>query len=377
MVRSAAGITRSGAGGLGKHIHVVVGCPGLLSDVPIATAAFYIVFNPAAGGLVLPSNVDEFNFHLAGFEPDEDVSGVDFEGLARTVVGLDVPMEISSISPYLIHERIADSYRVGRVFIAGDAAHLFCPFGGFNMNTGIGDACNLGWKLAACLQGWGHDALLDSYEAERRPIALRNCAEATFNVGALVAAVDDVMQNGVPLDDEPESERARIEMGAELYRRTFREWNVLGVVLDQRYSSSVLVDDGSQGPEWDVTKYVPWAKPGHRAPHVWLSPDVSLYDECGHGLALLDLGARSEMVDTFVAGAAERGVPLRIIAIDDPDARALYEAPLVLVRPDQHVAWRGESLEEDAGRIIDTVRGVASAGRERALPASPGLRMQT
>lgn len=363
-VRSAIGIDRSGAGGLGKHLHVVVGCPGLLTE-PTSRAAFYIVFNPVVGGLVLPSEEDEFNFHLAGFDPDDDVTGLDLERLAQAVTGLDTPMEIKSVSPYLIHELIAETYRSGRALIAGDAAHLFCPFGGFNMNTGIGDAANLAWKLAGCVRGWGGDALLDSYGDERRPIALRNCAEATFNVNALVAAVHDVVHGGIPDGRGPQADADRRAVGEELYRRTFREWNVFGAVLDQRYASAVVVDDGSAVPDWDVTVYHPSAKPGHRAPHAWLDEGVSLYDVTGLDFALLDFGAAESDRAAIVEAAAQRGLPLTEVRIDDPALRAVYDASLVLVRPDQHVAWRGDVAPPDPGRVIDVVRGAAPVGADR------------
>ena len=372
--RAAVGIAMTGAGGMGKHLHAVVGCEGLLDEMPVSSAAFYIVFNKEAGGLVLPSGPGEFNFHLAGFEPDEDVSGLDLPALARVVTGLDRPMEIRSTSPYRIHELIADRYRAGRVLIAGDAAHLFCPFGGFNMNTGISDAANLGWKLAACVRGWGGEALLNSYESERRPIALRNSSEATFNVEALVAAVGEIMGSGLPDGDDPASDATRRVAGEELYQRTHREWNTAGVVLDQRYASPVIVDDGSEAPPWDVTRYQPFAKPGHRAPHVWLDGSRSLYDELGRGFALLDFGDASAGAAAIEQAAAERQLPLKVIRIADPAVREVYGAPLALIRPDQHVAWRGAAPAGDPLHLVDTVRGfqtlTANAQAPLTVPSS-------
>jgi 2-polyprenyl-6-methoxyphenol hydroxylase-like FAD-dependent oxidoreductase len=366
--RAAVGIAMAGAGGMGKHLHAVVGCDGLLDDLPVSSAAFYIVFNKDAGGLVLPSGPGEFNFHLAGFEPDEDVSGLDLPALARTVTGLDRPMEIRSTSPYLIHELIADRYRAGRVLIAGDAAHLFCPFGGFNMNTGIGDVGNLGWKLAARVHGWGGDGLLDSYESERRPIALRNSAEATFNVEALVAAVGEIMGSGLPDGDDPVSDATRRAAGEELYQRTHREWNTAGVVLDQRYASAVIVDDGSDPPSWDVTRYQPFAKPGHRAPHAWLDGTRSLYDELGLGFALLDFGDATGASSAIAQAAADRQLPLKVIRIADPAIRDVYGAPLALIRPDQHVAWRGAAPSGDPLELVDTVRGLQAPAAAAQAP---------
>jgi 2-polyprenyl-6-methoxyphenol hydroxylase-like FAD-dependent oxidoreductase len=357
-----AGITRSGAGGLGKHLHVVVRSPGLMDGLRNSPGAFFIVFGAKAGGLLLPSDVDEFNLHLTGFGVDEDTSGVDLASIARWVIGRDVPVEIASVSPYAVHELIADTYRLGRVVVAGDAAHLFCPFGGLNMNTGISDAGNLGWKLAACVQGWGGETLLQSYSDERRPLGVASAQEATTNLRALTAAVHDVIGSGVPDEDTPEADAARRAMGRELYERTYPEWNTVGITLDQRYAGSpVVVDDGSVAPEWKVAEYAAFAKPGHRAPHAWSEDGVSLYDRFGQGFTLLALGADEHDVRTLADAAAARRVPLTVLPSDEPELRDLYDAPLVLVRPDQHVAWRGQKAPEDPLRVLDTIRGAAGS----------------
>ena len=360
-VRASVGIPMTGAGALGKHVHAVVGCPALLEDLSVSAGCFYVLFNPEVGGLVLPSDVDEFNLHLAGYDPDEEITAEELASKARLVIGRDVEVEIKRVSPYLIHELTAETYRRGRVLIAGDACHLFCPFGGFNMNTGIGDAANLGWKLAAVLAGWGGDALLDSYTDERRPIAMANCEAASVNVRALVGSIGRVLEEGIPDGDE----EARRRLGQRLYEETYSEWNTHGIVLDQRYTDSpVIVDDDSDAPAWDVTIYSPLAKPGHRLPHAWLAEDVSLYDRLGAGLTLLDCGASPAALDAFRGAASARGVPLEVLPISDSRLAARYGGPLVLVRPDQHVAWRGTQPPADADRLIDLVRGAGANGRD-------------
>ena len=370
-VRAGAGIAMSGVGALGKHIHAVVGCPALLEDLSVSPGCFYVLFNPQVGGLVLPSDVDEFNLHLAGFEPDQEIGVEELAAKARLVIGRDVEVEIRRISPYLIHELTAETYRCGRILIAGDACHLFCPFGGFNMNTGIGDAANLGWKLAATLAGWGGERLLDSYTQERRPIALASCAAASANVKALVASIGAVLADGVPDGDAQADDEDRRRLGRRLYDDTYSEWNTHGIVLDQRYTNShVIVDDGSSAPAWQVTNYVPLAKPGHRLPHAWLADDVSLYDRLGPGLTLLDCGAAPTEIEAFRSAASSRSVPLEVLTISDPQLAERYAAPLVLVRPDQHVAWRGTQPPDDLEGLIDVVRGarepVAAASSELA-----------
>ncbi len=370
-VAAAAGISRSGAGGLGKHLHVVVRTPGLLEGLPISPGAFYIVFNEQAGGLVLPSDLDEFNLHLTGFGVDEDTSGLDLVGVARVVMGREADVEIESVTPYIVHELVADTYRAGRIVIAGDAAHMFCPFGGLNMNSGISDAANLGWKLAACFEGWAGDALLDSYTEERRPLGLTNCAAATVNLRALTAAVHNVLGSGVPRGVTPQADAARRELGRRLYEQTYPEWNTVGLVLDQRYDGSpIVVDDGTAAPTWDVAAFTPAARPGHRAPHAWDEDGTSLYDRLGPGFTLMSFGGDETRCRSMVKAAALRGVPLDLLTIDSSELLELYEAPLVLIRPDQHVAWRGDATPEDPLRIVDTVRG-AGASPGRARPSVP------
>ena len=366
-VRAAAEIAMTGAGALGKHVHAVVGSPGLLENLSVSAGCFYVLFNPQVGGLVLPSDVDEFNLHLAGYDPEAQISTEELAAKARLVIGREVDVEIRRVSPYLIHELTAETYRRGRVLIAGDACHLFCPFGGFNMNTGIGDAANLGWKLAAVLAGWGGDGLLDSYTDERRPIALANCAAASANVHALVAAISAVLGEGVPDGEDDNDDNTRRRLGQRLYEETYSEWNTHGIVLDQRYSrSQVIVDDGSEAPPWDKTVYVPMAKPGHRLPHAWLDDGVSLYDRLGPGLTLLDCGATPAELEAFRDAASSHGVPLEVLALGDPALAERYGAPLVLVRPDHHVAWRGPHPPGDLDALIDVVRGAGAGGHDSA-----------
>jgi 2-polyprenyl-6-methoxyphenol hydroxylase-like FAD-dependent oxidoreductase len=359
VVREAVSIPRSGPGGLGKNMHITFRSKTLLSTSPLSPGAFYLVFNPKAGGVVIPISLNEFAIHLGGFAADEDTSGVDFSAIATTLLGLDGEVEVRRVAPYYIHELVADTYRSGRAFLAGDAAHLHAPFGGFNMNTGIGDAVDLGWKLAAVLQGWGGPRLLDSYTAERRPIAVQRSVEATTHVRRFNAALGEVFGAGhVPLEDGADAEARRHALGEELFRRTFWQWNTMGTVLDQRYGDSpVIVDDGTTAPEWQPEVYAPCAKPGHRAPLVRNPDGTPLYDRLGKGFTLLSLGASDADLRVLEATADARGLPLSVLRLDGPDVRELYEAALVLIRPDQHVAWRGTAPPDDPTALIDTVRG--------------------
>nr|MDQ2716149.1 FAD-dependent monooxygenase [Chloroflexota bacterium] len=239
------------------------------------------------------------------------------------------------------------------VFLAGDAAHLNPPWGGHGFNTGIGDAVNIGWKLAAVLAGWGGDGLLASYEAERRPVAERTIREATANMSVLAPELGnrDLAASGRV------GERARRAAAQVIRVAKDREFHSLGIVLGYQYDASpVIVDDGTP-PLPEGQDYEPTARPGARLPHQWLPDGASLYDWLGNGLSLLRLHDDADVVP-FIESAIARRVPLTVVELRGQTLEKLYEASLLLVRPDQQVAWRGTSVDRaTAGTIIDRSRG--------------------
>ncbi len=246
---------------------------------------------------------------------------------------------------------VADKFVEGRVALCGDAVHLFTPAGGFGMNTGIDDAANLGWKLAAMAQGWGGPKLMESYELERRPIAIRNTEAAKAlgrNIGAV--PVDPAIE-----ENSPGGEEARRKAGE--YLSGFEpEFGSLGVQLGARYDGSpIIVSDGSPPPEDDPVNYVPSTVPGGRAPHVWLDGRKSLFDMLGNGFTLLHCGESNSSV--FEAVPMKRGVPCKRLDIRFAEAADLYKSAFVLIRPDRHVAWEGEKIPEDWDVIDSTVIG--------------------
>ena len=248
---------------------------------------------------------------------------------------------------------VADSYGRGRVVLAGDSVHLFTPTGGFGMNTGVDDAANLGWKLAALVQGWGGPNLLASYEAERRPIGIRNTSMAksfSRNVGSLPVPPEIE-------EDSPHGAAAREATGQILQTFT-EEFASIGIQLGARYNNSaIIISDGTAPPPDDPFKYVPSACPGGRAPHAWLRDRTSLFDHFGSGFTLLLLPGRHDEGDAFMAAAAEHKIPLKRYSVDLPEMRDLYGAGIALIRPDQHVAWRGDRGPEHAGTTLRTVVG--------------------
>ena len=252
-------------------------------------------------------------------------------------------------------ELVAESYGGGRVFIAGDAAHVMSPTGGFGMNTGIGDAVDLSWKLEALLAGWGGPLLSESYTIERRPVAERNVRESSANLRRMLSPGE----NPALCDDTPEGEATRARVGTAFAEAMRHEWYTLGIHLGYRYDDSpIVVPDGTPAPPLENARYVPNARPGARAPHAVLGDAHSTLDLFGREFVLLGLtgGADDSVPAAFDAAARERGMPLRTVALNEPEVRELYGAPYVLVRPDGHVAWRGDAVS-DAAAVVDRVRG--------------------
>jgi hypothetical protein len=272
-------------------------------------------------------------------------------------LGIEREFEMLSVNEWTQHLLCADRYARGRVFIAGDAAHLMIPTGGLGMNTGIGDVADLGWKLAASLAGWGGPGLLQAYESERRPIGLRNVRAS----GEAMRGRDRWRQAEAPAD------MARL-FAIEQRRVT----EILGVEAGYRYVDSPLIwPESGEAPDPDGSAYVPTTWPGARLPHVWLEDGGALHDRLGPGYTLLRLAP----VATHPLEAAFRsaGAPLDVLAVDNAVARELYERDLVLVRPDLHVVWRGNALPEAVDELVAVATGNAgnTAGRRRRVPLPP------
>lgn len=278
--------------------------------------------------------------------------------IVRALGSENIPFELISALPWRRSELIAERFQSGRVLLAGDSAHTMSPTGGFGMNTGIGDVENLSWKLAAVLQGWGDPALLESYTNERHPIAVRNSAASTHNYKQLKSVADCA---GIS-DDTPEGDAVRRAVGAQITAATETEWETLGIHLGYRYEGSpVVVADGTEAPADDSRWYQPTTRPGHRAPHHWLagsSPDgLSTLDLFGAGFVLIRLGKEPVDVSGMRSVALQRGIPIRVVDLDDAGISALYETRLVLVRPDGHVCWRGDNEPADSVAVWNRVTG--------------------
>lgn len=282
-------------------------------------------------------------------QADFDVAAV----IRRAFGGLDIPFEIVRIVPWRRAQFLADSYREGRVLLAGDAVHTTSPTGGHGVNTGIGDATDVSWMLAALLQGWGGQGLLEAYTTERRQVALRNFSSSTQNYKVWVGkGMGNVAQDG------PQGEAARRNIGAFLRTALHQEWFSQGIGMGYCFEGSpLIVPDGTPRPHDDPTRYVQTSRPGHRAPHAWLADGRSALDLFGKGFVLLRFGAKAPDATPLLAAASRVGMPLHVVHIQQPEIGVLYERSLVLVRPDGMVAWRGDALPDDAQVLVNITRG--------------------
>lgn len=357
-VRRLLGIEVRGAKQLDVSMSIYVTIPGLLATHKIGDAYRYLFVGDKGVWCVLTTidGHDLYRIQLIGLS-DSDVQNLDIDGVLRRCLGEGVPYTLRDTSSWVRKATVADRFMDGNVFLAGDAAHAHPPNGGLGMNTGILDAWDLGWKLAAVIKGWGGPHLLASYDVERRPASARATEESLRNYGRLV---DEKPVAGLAADTD-EGACLRREVGARLVEANEKAWHPIGIHLGHVYfPSPIVVDDGTPPAPDHIDGYMPTTRPGARAPHMWLEEGKkSILDLFGPGFTLL----KFRKVDTtaLAAQAALVGMPLSCVDIDNAEAAALYEKALVLVRPDGHVAWRGDTLPHDSVALIDRVRGAASS----------------
>ncbi len=367
-VRRALGIEMRGEPALTYTTNVIFRCEGFwtLHDKPKGYRFIFIGPEGTWATLVAIDGYDRYRFSIVGDEKRATLSEADVRASIVRAMGTAFDFEILSIAPWVRRELIADRYGAGRVFIAGDAAHLNSPTGAFGMNTGMQDAVDLGWKLAARLEGWGGAHLLSSYEVERRPVAVRNIAEASGNLRRMISPRNAL--SPAVFEPGPEGDLARRTFGDAYTQMMKREWFTLHIHLGYRYDASfVIVPDGSPPPDDPPMTYTQTARPGSRAPHVWLAPGRSTLDLFGRGFVLLRFDPAVAW-SAVQASASEIGVPLALADLASDEAKRLYETRLVLVRPDGFVAWRGDALPSDSARLLDIVRGEAGPSRLANAP---------
>ncbi len=339
VLRDVVGARMHGTYGLSRNYNIVFRAPGLAEAHGHGPATMYWQVNPASPSLIGPMDRDDIWFFMPtrlpdGFEITPDSAAT----LIREATGIDLPYEILSSDEWVASSLIADRYSQGRLFLIGDACHLHPPFGGYGMNMGVADGVDLGWKLAATLQGWGGPALLQSYEIERRAIHEDVIAEAAANHAVLS---NDLWAEGLEEPGEA-GDQLRRAIGERIVAAKQREFHTLGTVLGGCYANSPIIAIEESGRKRNQRHYVPSSKPGCLAPHLWRPDGQSLYDLFGQGFTLLCRSdALADDIAQAAADAVARGEPLTIVHLSDVEAEGRYPKSLTLVRPDQYVAWRG------------------------------------
>lgn len=356
-VRRGLGLRFEGGSAALSNISILFRSSDLAGAITLDPAVQYWVLGPGAAGMVGRMDLDRTWWAIiqgVDAQSADSTEDLDPVGLVRSLVGADVEVDVIATDPWTARMLLAPSYGRDGVFLVGDAAHQNPPWGGHGFNTCIGDAANLAWKIAAILDGWAGPQLLESYELERRPVAERTINDAAANGKALAYHFADPALEAVGADGIAARASAHEALGVKQ-----SEFDSLGLVLGYSYAASPLVvPDGSPVPAEDPIRYTPSASPGALLPHAWLDDSASIYDALGEGFTLfVDAGALAgaaveSAYAPVLATAADQRIPLTVVAFG-PDRQGLpmaelWAADAVLVRPDQHVAWRGSSADAAA-----------------------------
>jgi 2-polyprenyl-6-methoxyphenol hydroxylase-like FAD-dependent oxidoreductase len=358
MVRKKMGAALHGVEVVQRVQSTFLRAPDLLQRAKHSPAWATFSYNPRRSGNVYAiDGIEKFVVHNYLRPGETDFESVDRDASIRTIlgVGADFQYEVISKEDWIGRRLVADKLRERRVFICGDAAHLWVPMAGYGMNAGIADAMNLSWLLAGRLQGWAGARALDAYEAERLPITEQ---VSRFAMNHSIALQKE--RESVPSDLEapgPAGEALRAAAGKTLYDLNVKQYCCAGLNFGYFYDASPLIaPDGENPPGYTMDTFTPSTVPGCRTPHLWLDDGRSLYDALGDGFALLRQDPAAD-AGPLLEAAKQRGLPLRVVDLTSAEAAGLYRYQWVLSRPDQHVAWRGDELPADPLALIDLVRG--------------------
>lgn len=352
-VRQTLGVKLAGEANLREFRQALYHCDELFDKLPIGNGPghgrHYHVADERASFLIMQDSTRHWSLHATVDSDDE------MKRRFEQVVSIPVRYEMLSCNPWRQNLLLADRFQKGRVFLAGDAVHLVIPTGGLGMNSGVGDAVDLGWKLAATLRGWGGPQLLPSYEIERRQVAARNVEASRYaNLGRRKWRAMWRPDIG---DDTPAGRSAcdALTAVADVEQRKSNE--MIGAELGYRYVGSPLICDRPGGPEHQLRSYEPTTWPGARLPHVWLDDGSAMQDRIPPGcFTLLQLGGSGVDSSKLAAAIAAYGAPVHALGITDQAARDIYEYDLLLLRPDLHIAWRGNEVA-DAAEIAAVATG--------------------
>lgn len=365
--RKAIGAKLVGTAVVQRVQSTFIRAPSLLSRLREKPAWAMFSLNPRRSGNVYAIDGRETWLIHNYLKPEEtEFDSIDRDWAIRTILGVghDFEYEIISKEDWIGRRLVADKFRERRVFICGDAAHIWVPYAGYGMNAGIADATNLSWLLAAHLKRWGGASILDAHECERLPITEQVSHFAMNHAIAMIS-----QRGGVPPEVElegPEGDAARARLGKAAYDLNVQQYCCGGLNFGYYYDRSpIIAYDGESQPAYSMAKFTPSTVPGCRTPHVWLRDGRSLYDALGPDYTLLRFD-RSVDVQAMLDAAASRNLPMSLLDVDAPEAAGVYDRKLVLSRPDQHVAWRGNEPASDPGSLMDLVRGAATKAKSRA-----------
>jgi len=358
MVRKAIGARLSGDEVIQRVQSTDFRAPELIHQVTKPNAWMSYLYHPArAGNLIAIDGKERWLLHNYLLPHETDFDSVDRDACLRLLLGVgpEFEYELLAKEDWIGRRLVADRLQDGRMFLCGDAAHLWVPYAGYGMNAGIADAMNLSWKLAAHLKGWAAQAILNAYEIERLPITDQ---VSRFAMRHAQGAIKE--RTSVPpevLHDSAEGEAARKAIGAAGYELHVQQFACAGLNFGYFYPDSpLIVYDAEQAPVYTMFDYTPASVPGCRTPHLWLEDGRSLYDAVGPDYTLLrfDVGVDAA---PLLAAAAQAGVPLALLDVKPAPAAHVYGHKLVLNRPDGHVAWRGDVLPADPAELIAIISG--------------------
>jgi 2-polyprenyl-6-methoxyphenol hydroxylase-like FAD-dependent oxidoreductase len=360
LVRRAIGARLMGDESIQRVQSSYIRSPDLIHRVTKPNAWMSYLYNrQRAGNLVAIDGHETWLIH--NYLLPHETDSVDRDTCIRALLGVgpEFVYELLGKEDWVGRRLVADRFRDRRVFICGDAAHLWVPYAGYGMNAGIADAMNLSWMLAAHLKGWAPETILAAHQIERQPITDQ---VSRFAMRHAEAAIRE--RTSVPPDledDTPEGEAARRQIGEAAYKLHVQQFACAGLNYGYYYEHSpIIAYDEEQAPAYSMYDYTPSTVPGCRTPHFWLRDGRSLYDALGPDYTLLRFD-RSVDASGLLRAAAEASVPLQLLDVEAHELPDAYQHRLVLSRPDRHIGWRGDEPPTDPKGLIDVMRGARSS----------------
>ena len=358
-VRKELGIELSGEGNLLALQQALYRCDDLFDRLPIGNGPgkgrHYHVADDKATFLIMQDSTRHWTLHSVV------ETAAEMNRQFEKTIGVPIKYEMLSCAPWRQNLLLADRYGKDRVFLAGDAVHLVIPTGGLGMNSGVGDAIDLSWKLAATLRGWGGPGLLQSYEIERRQVGERNVGASRY--ATLGRRKWRAMWRPDIRDDTPAGEQTRRNLSAVAAIEQRKSNEMIGAELGYRYVDSPIICNIPGGPEHLFRDYQPTTWPGARLPHVWCDDGTAMQDHIPDGYTILKLGGTSADASGLADAIRSRGAPVTVLDVPDRIARDVYGYDLILLRPDLHVVWRAQQPPDNAAEIAAIATGHLPHGR--------------